>query len=246
MSNDKGKRGNSFHEYHYGNGDIQRMEERYGVEGQRSAHPDGRSGKPPRRIEEVHEDIGKAMMNDYDTRRTMEAAAMAGDEEARKFAEEGFTGDNIYASWDKMKSLKKEHIGGGGMLGAKNRAGLTQAMVDWDRDEFNKSIDERIAAAQSDASDSVENTTEDDSPSNRLEQARLLANVFKQDVVNNYIDDYGPNATSESIDALRDGVAGSYNRDLTLASQVGSESAAKASSFADFYKTNVKGSLNPS
>ena len=67
---------------------------------------------------DVDRDIAKAMMNDYDTRRGMEAAAMAGDKDAKKFAKKGFKAGNIYSAWDKLSALKKEHVGGGGMNGA--------------------------------------------------------------------------------------------------------------------------------
>ena len=47
------------------------------------------------------------MMNDYDTRRSMEAAAMAGEKDAKKFAKKGFKSGNIYEAYDVMRDLKK-------------------------------------------------------------------------------------------------------------------------------------------
>ena len=69
------------------------------------------------------------MMNDYDTRRTMEAAAMAGNKDAKKYAKKGIKAKNIQDAYGVMRDLKKEYVGGGGMDGAKNRAGLTHAML---------------------------------------------------------------------------------------------------------------------
>ena len=99
-----------------------------------------------RTVDEVKKDIAKAMMNDYDTRRTMEAAAMAGNKDAKKYAKKGFDADNIQDAYGVMRDLKKEYVGGGGMDGAENRASLTHALVNADRDALNASIDDRFAA----------------------------------------------------------------------------------------------------
>ena len=76
----------------YGPGkEAQDMLKRYGVEGYRGG---GRAiemtGKSYRGVDEVKEDLANAMMKDYDTRRTMEAQAMAGNKDAKKFAKKGF------------------------------------------------------------------------------------------------------------------------------------------------------------
>jgi hypothetical protein len=142
----KGKKPKAW-EYALGTGKAGKLMDRYDVEGVHYGHPDGRSGKPNRSIEDVEKDIAKKMMNDYDTRRSMEAAAMLGDKDAKKFAKKGFKGGNIYGAWDTMKALKKEHVGGGGMNGPENRAGLTHALVKADRKAFNEDIDSRISEA---------------------------------------------------------------------------------------------------
>ena len=51
------------------------MMKRYGIEGASMGNP--RMGGKQRSVDDVKKDIADAMMNDYDTRRTMEAAAMA-------------------------------------------------------------------------------------------------------------------------------------------------------------------------
>jgi len=143
----KGKKKSNAFDYAYGSGKVGDLMDRYGVSGTRSLHPDmrGPGGESNRTREDVDRDIAKAMMNDYDTRRGMEAAAMAGDKDAAKFAKKGFKAGNIYSAWDKLKSLKKEHVGGGGMNGAKNIAGLTQALVQHDRDTFIEANDAKYA-----------------------------------------------------------------------------------------------------
>ena len=132
----KGGTGSEFFDYRYGVGEAGHLMDRYGVEGAASYHPDGRSGGKTgmRSDKDVKDDIAKAMMNDYDTRRSLEAAAMAGDKDAKKFAKKGIKGKNIQDAYGVLRDLKKEYVGGGGMDGAKNRAGLTQALVQADRD----------------------------------------------------------------------------------------------------------------
>ena len=133
----KKARSNSF-DYRYGTGDVGELMKRYDIEGTASYHPDMRgpgSGNENRDKEDVERDIAKAMMNDYDTRRGMEAAAMAGNKDARKFAKKGFKRGNVFEGYDVLKKLKKEHVGGGGMNGAKNIAGLTHALVKHDREK---------------------------------------------------------------------------------------------------------------
>ena len=193
----KGDFGRAVSSKFYGPGkDVRDQLDRYGVEGARYSRADmqGYELTKNRTVDDVKADLSEAMMNDYDTRRGLEAAAMAGNEDALKYAENGIRAKakDLVGAYDVMKALKKEHVGGGGMRGAKNEAGLTQALVQHERDVFNKSIDERIAANKPAPVDSVENTVEPEQPSQTLEQSQNLADVYKQDVINNYIDDYNP------------------------------------------------------
>ena len=156
MGKDKRKekeRSNSF-DYHFGTGKVGELMKRYDIKGTRFSHPDGRSSHSnggdvndgsPRTREDVDRDIAKAMMNDYDTRRGMEAAAMAGNKDAKKFAKKGFKAGNVYSAWDTMKDLKKEYGGGGGMQGERNRANLTYDLVRADRDAQTTAYDETYA-----------------------------------------------------------------------------------------------------
>ena len=86
--------------------------------------------------EKYEEAVRKGMMNDYDTRRGLEAAAMSGDKKAAKIAAKGFANlRQASRGYDYLAKLKKEHVGGGGFHGAKNKAGLTQALVELDREK---------------------------------------------------------------------------------------------------------------
>ena len=131
-------------------GQIKEMLERYGVEGSRSVRPGHRgmeaAGREHREYDEVKKDLQKAMMNDYDTRRGMEAAALAGDKKARKFAEKGISEGNMYRAYGKLKDLKKEHVGGGSMIGPDNEAGLTMSLVDYEREKQTEGYEEKFAS----------------------------------------------------------------------------------------------------
>ena len=144
MSKDerKGFKKGKIHEYYLGTGEIGDMMDRYGIEGVKMGRLE--AGGEQRSIEDVNKYIANAMMNDYDTRRAMEAAAMAGDKDAAKFAKKGFKGGNIYSAYDKMKQLKKEYVGGGGMRGAKNEAGLTHNRSKADRERMLAGLDEEV------------------------------------------------------------------------------------------------------
>ena len=143
----KGKeRSNSF-DYHFGTGKVGELMKRYDVKGTKFTKPDNRGygEQDVRTRDDVDKDIAKAMMNDYDTRRGMEAAAMAGNKDAKKFAKKGFKAGNVYSAWDTMKDLKKEYGGGGGMQGERNRANLTYDLVKADREAQTAAYDETYA-----------------------------------------------------------------------------------------------------
>jgi len=128
-----------------------KLAKKYGVKGAtgggRALEMKGLSGSDYRSDDDVKRDIAKEMANDYDVRRSLEAAGLAGDKKAAKLSRKGISKyGQVEKAWDHLTALKKEHVGGGGMFGAENAASLTDAMVNWDRDELNKSIDERIAA----------------------------------------------------------------------------------------------------
>ena len=135
----------------YGPGkDAHDMLDRYGVEG-------GRIGKADQQIydrtktrsaDDVKKDLQEAMMNDYDTRRSLEAAAMAGDKDAKRYAKNGIDAKakDFLGSYQVMKNLKKEYVGGGGMRGADNEAGLTYALVKNDRQKQTEGYRDEFAS----------------------------------------------------------------------------------------------------
>ena len=140
----KGGTGSEAFDYMYGVGEAKSLMKRYDVEGASYGRP--QSGGKYRSVEDVKKDIADKMMNDYDTRRSLEAAAMSGNKDAKKYAKKGIKGKNIQEAYGVLRDLKKEHVGGGGMDGAKNRAGLTHALVKADRENFIADNDAKYAS----------------------------------------------------------------------------------------------------
>ena len=63
----------------------------------------------------------------------------------RNTPRKGFKAGNIQDAYGVLRDLKKEYVGGGGMDGAKNRAGLTHALVKADRENFIADNDAKYA-----------------------------------------------------------------------------------------------------
>jgi hypothetical protein len=114
------------------------LKERYNVRGAQGGKPDNYGPGSERRDEQdVYNDILAASRNDYDTRRSIEAAAMSGNKKAKKLNEGGFnTLHDVAKAQNVLAKLKKKHVGGGGMGGAKNIMGLTDALVSRDRERL--------------------------------------------------------------------------------------------------------------
>ena len=131
------------------NEDLNKALERFGVKGASSGRSD--RGGNPRSVDTVKAELKEAARNDYDYRRSLEAAAMSGDKKAANLSTKGKIG-GILRGQDHLAKLKKEHVGGGGMGGSKNIMGLTQALVQHDRETQEENLvskdflDERLNA----------------------------------------------------------------------------------------------------
>ena len=132
-------------------GRIEKMGERYGVDksdynitGDRNDGGTGRTYKGGK--EEYEAAIAKAAMNDYDTRRTMEAQAMSGKKKARKYAEEGFGNITDVIKANNMRERWHKKAGNGGSFSsASDFAGQTMRAVERDRDKQTAAYDQKYA-----------------------------------------------------------------------------------------------------
>ena len=122
-------------------GGYDRELERFGVKGMQF----GRSsaGQEYRSPEDVEKDVIDAARNDYDLRRTLEAAA-SGKGKGKKILDKGFKniGDVTNAANFSEKAAKR-HGQGGDFSSASDYMGLTQSMVERDRRKHDEAIDKR-------------------------------------------------------------------------------------------------------
>ena len=120
--------------------------ERFGVEGYSHGRTD--RGSNYRSAKDVQDDLIEAARNDYDLRRTLEASAMSGKKKANKILDKGFTsiGDINNATNFQAKAAKR-HGQGGQFSSAKDMMGLTQSMVERDRNKLMEDIKAKTKAA---------------------------------------------------------------------------------------------------
>ena len=124
-----------------GSGKLDRAMDRYEVEGTHYGHPDGRSGKPNRSMEDVSKDLAKKAMGDYDTRRSVEAMALQGNEKAQNWAKNGFkSAEDVAAAQKFFEKQHKKNGNGGSFSSNSDYAGLTWDSVKNDRDKLIESL----------------------------------------------------------------------------------------------------------
>jgi len=117
---------------------IDKMMNRYGVKPAMSVKPSARNlPKHFRTADTVKAQVESTMRNDYDTRRTMEAAALAGDKKARKFAKGKGNMESAFAHYEKLgKKYGDEDLG----------QKLTMNAVQADRDKQTADYEKQFAS----------------------------------------------------------------------------------------------------
>ena len=121
----------------YGGGKLGQAMDRYDVDRLKSVKPSARNLPEHFRTEEdFNKELARKAMNDYDTRRTLEAAGLAGNKKAAKMSAKGFknASDVLDAQAFFKKAHKKERGLGGSFSSASDFAGLTDYYVNKDRD----------------------------------------------------------------------------------------------------------------
>lgn len=143
--------------------------ERYGIN-----HSDYGFGRPggvgvqKKDPKDYGKDVAAAAMNDYDTRRTIEAAAMSGKNKAEKYAKNGFKDlTDVTKANNMFAKMHERHGNGGDFSSNSDYAGLTYNMVQRDR---NKLMDSMTANEQQDQAE--RGVAEPTTPSEELQGAR--------------------------------------------------------------------------
>ncbi len=199
----KGKSNQGLKEDFLGTSKTAQLAKKYGVGGIHFAHPDGRSGKPTRMPDQVEREVAAKMNQDYDIRRSLEAASMAGNKKAQKIG----AIDNIESALAAEKFMKKTHKNrmdlGGNYSSISDTTGVTDYWVNKDR---NKLMDSMSAKDQADV---AKGTTEDDSPvvlSDQLQQAEDAVKEFD----NKDYDVYNQGKATSDGDDQRDQASQSF------------------------------------
>ena len=131
-------------------GGYDRELERYGVEGPRfGGRAQEMTGKSYRSAEDVEKDIINAARNDYDLRRTVEAAALSGKKKAIDLQKKGFNSIDDVTNWGNFsEKAAKRHGQGGDFSSASDYMGLTKSMVQRDRRKFTEANDAKYATKE--------------------------------------------------------------------------------------------------
>ena len=125
-------------------GGYDRELERYGVKGPQFGRSD--RGQEYRSAEDVEKDLIDAARNDYDLRRTVEAAAMSGKKKAIKLQKKGFKSIDDITNWGNFsEKAAKRHGQGGAFDSASDYMGLTRSMVERDREKQTAAYDKAYA-----------------------------------------------------------------------------------------------------
>ena len=96
---------------------------------------------------QLRKDFLRRVGNDYDTRRTIEASGLAGDEKATKMAKQGIGNVNqAMAANDYLMNLHKKNGNGGDFSSASDFAGVTHKAVQDDRNKLQTSFSDRLDA----------------------------------------------------------------------------------------------------
>ena len=134
-------------------GRISKMGERYGVDKSdynvgydRNDGGTGRTYKGGRK--EYEEAIQKAATADYQTNRSIEAAALSGKKKATEMAGKGFNNiQDVIKANNMFEKMHGRRGNGGEFSSSRDQVGLTQSLVERERRIFNEDIDKRIADA---------------------------------------------------------------------------------------------------
>ena len=154
-------------------GGYDREMERFGIKGMQHGRTDRGTGEY-RSEKDVEKDMINAARNDYDLRRSLEAAAMSGKGKAKQILDRGFkNAGDITNAINFSEKAAKRHGQGGNFSSASDYMGLTQSMVERDRRKQTESYDAKYATndALQDALDKVKSGgTQDSKPPEKSDQ----------------------------------------------------------------------------
>ena len=123
------------------------LEKRFGVSEVRISRPGSPTWEEDRKNrEDYKKNMIEGARNDYDLRRTMEAAAMSGKKKAIKLQQKGFQDIDDVRKWQNFSEKAADRHGQGGAFdSASDYMGLTKSMVMRDRNKQTAAYDDTYA-----------------------------------------------------------------------------------------------------
>ena len=119
-----------------------RMAKQYGIdvsEYGNSGRP-GQSDDSKKSYDQLRKDVARAASNDYDVRRSLEAAKLSGNKKAQKIGNVS-NASEAYAATRFMEKTHKKRMGNSGAYdGANDQGGVTNYWVNKDRDKLKASM----------------------------------------------------------------------------------------------------------
>lgn len=215
MGKKKGNKPSTF-DMMYGGGKVGKAMKRYGVSGAKFVKPENRgvgTDSDHKSVDDFEKELAGAAMNDYDTRRSLEAAALAGNKKAKKMSKKGFTdAESVVKAQNFFERQHKKHGGGGSFSSAGDYAGLTHSLVAKDRAKQTAEYDAKYASKSD------------------------LDNI-KAKSVDEQVEEAKPYEPSEKIKQAKERVAG-YKDGVTTDGD-GNEQRSEAASAYEKYKLNL-------
>ena len=126
--------------------------------------------------------VAAAANNDYDTRRTIEAAAMSGNKKAEKYAKNGFNDlTDVTKANNMFAKMHKRQGNGGDFSSNSDYAGLTYNMVQRDRNKMMESM-----TAPNQQKEAAEPSTKEEPyvPSKEMTDARQKVDAWESGTYN--------------------------------------------------------------
>ncbi len=193
-----------------------KMAKQYGIdvsEYGNGGRPGQTSGKKD--WDQLKKDVSRAAANDYDVRRSLEAASLSGNKKAQKIGSISNASEAYAASRFMEKTHKKRMGNGGAYDGANDQGSVTSYWVNKDRDKLTENMSSKSPIEK--AKEDVIQQEEEYTPSKEMTQAREKVDAWesggynngsyaerKTNFLNNDASIYGAQSTSAAQSQLND------------------------------------------
>ena len=148
-----------------------KMAKQYGIDTSQYGNQGrpGAGGVRKKSYDQLKKDIARAASNDYDLRRSIEAAKLSGNKKAQKIGKGISNASEAYAAHRFMEKTHKKRMGNSGQYSSANdKAGVTDYWVNKDRNKFTDSIADQFDDKQTSTTITPADKDEPYKPSDQL------------------------------------------------------------------------------